>query len=318
MELPTGYRLRSPRPRDAVEVAAVVTAHDIADFGEPDFTEDDLLDDWERPRFELDRDAWVIVGPTGRIVGYAFVWAVEPGREFESDAFVFPEYAGRGLGGQLLDLVETRARELADPERGAELGLYASSANTGKRDLLTRRGFAPLHTRLRLTIDLGRLESIEGPPTGVVTRVFDPDSDVEAVRSVMQEAFADLARFSRRRLDEWLALRVRHPAFDPALWRVAVDETGSIIGAILVYDVGGTGYVSNLGVRRAWQRRGVGQGLLAAAFAALRDQGQMRVVVEVAFGDSEGARRLYESVGMRVAEHHDWFAKALAGWPELG
>lgn len=310
-ELPPGYRLRAPRPRDATAVAAVVVAHDINDFGEPDFTESDLLDDWERPRFALDRDAWVVVGPTGRIIGYAFVWAVEPGRVFESDAFVFPEYAGRGLGGHLLELIEGRARELVDPDCGGALGLYASSANTTKRDLLSRRGFAVRHARLRLTIDLGRAEPVSGSPVGFVTREFDPDADGDAVRSVMAEAFAGRARFSRLRLDEWLDLRVRHPAFDPGLWRVAVDSSATVVGAILVYDVGGTGYVSNLGVRTVWQRHGVGQALLAEAFAALADQGQMRVVVEIDAEDSEGARRLYESLGMRVAEHHDWFEKAL-------
>ncbi len=72
--------MRRPGPRDSAPVAEVVVAGDIADFGEPDFTEDDLLDDWARPRFELDRDAWVLSGPTGRIVGYAFVWEAQPAR----------------------------------------------------------------------------------------------------------------------------------------------------------------------------------------------------------------------------------------------
>jgi len=49
----------------------VVTALDIADYGEPDFTEQDLLDDWMRPRFQLAEDAWVLIGPTGRIIGFA-------------------------------------------------------------------------------------------------------------------------------------------------------------------------------------------------------------------------------------------------------
>ena len=75
-------------------MAAVVTADDIADFGEPDFTEQDLLDDWMRPRFSLESDAWVMAGPTGRIIGYAYVWEAEPDVEFEADAYVVPEYAG--------------------------------------------------------------------------------------------------------------------------------------------------------------------------------------------------------------------------------
>jgi mycothiol synthase len=319
MELPTGYRLRAPRARDAPEVAAVVVAHDIADFGEPDFSEDDLLDDWERPRFELERDAWVLVGPTGRLVGYAFVWQAEPGTQLEADAFVVPEYGGRGLGGQLVDLVEARADEIASDSTSkvVGLGMYASRANTAKRDLLERRGFAPIHTRLRLKVDLARRATDASPSPEVVVREFDQESDEDAVREVMDEAFLGRARYSRRRLDEWLDLRVRHPAFDPKLWRVAVTEgqTEEVVGAILVYDVGGTGYVSSVGVRDPWRRRGVGQVLLAEAFAALRDRGQMRVVVEVDAEDATGARRLYERVGMRVSEEHDWFEKQLPARP---
>ncbi len=313
MDLPPGYRLRAPRPRDAPEVAAVVVAHDIADFGEPDFSEHDLLDDWERPRFELERDAWVLVGPTGRLVAYAFVWQAEPGTQLEADAFVAPEYGGRGLGGQLIDLVETRAVEIASGSTAPEvtLGMYASRANTAKRDLLEHRGYTPVHTRLRLKVDLARRETEAEAAVSpdIVVREFDPETDEDSVREVMDEAFLGRARYSRRRVDEWLDLRVRHPAFDPKLWRVAVAGDQQLVGAILVYDVGGTGYVSSVGVRDQWRRRGVGQALLAEAFAALRDRGQMRVVVEVDADAASGARRLYERVGMRVSEEHDWFEK---------
>lgn len=313
MDLPPGYRLRAPRPRDAPEVAAVVVAHDIADFGEPDFSVHDLLDDWERPRFELERDAWVLVGPTGRLVAYAFVWQAEPGTQLEADAFVAPEYGGRGLGGRLIDLVETRAVEIASASTAPEvtLGMYASRANTAKRELLERRGYAPVHTRLRLKVDLARRETEAAAAVSpdAVVREFDPEADEDAVREVMDEAFLGRARYSRRRVDEWLDLRVRHPAFDPKLWRVAIAGDQQLVGAILVYDVGGTGYVSSVGVRDQWRRRGVGQALLAEAFAALRDRGQMRVVVEVDAEEASGARRLYERVGMRVSEEHDWFEK---------
>jgi mycothiol synthase len=318
MDLPAGYRLRAPRPRDATEVAAVVVAHDIADFGEPDFSEHDLLDDWERPRFELERDAWVLVGPTGRLVAYAFVWQAEPGTQLEADAFVAPEYGGRGLGGRLIDLIETRAVEIATDSSShvATLGMYVSHANTAKRDLLERRGFLPTHTRLRLKVDLARRETDGAAPLEYVVREFDQVSDEDAVREVMDEAFLGRQRYSRRRVDEWLDLRVRHPAFDPKLWRVATtcdggDGDEEVVGAILVYDVGGTGYVSSVGVRDPWLRRGVGQALLAEAFAALRDRGQMRVVVEVDAEEADGARRLYERVGMWVSEQHDWFEKQL-------
>lgn len=309
VELPTGYVVRHPAPRDSVAVAEVVVAGDIADFGEPDFTEDDLIDDWSRPRFALESDAWVLTGPTGRIVGYAFVWEAEPDAVMEGDAFVLPEYSGRGLGTLLLELMEGRANQLAGG-RAVTLGVYASHVNTTKRALLERRGFQSHHTVLRFKIDLANRppDAVE-PPAGMVLRRYEAE-DAESVRATMTEAFEGHRRYTPRRLDEWLDLRMRHPAFDPRLWRVA-EWDGEIVGAALVYDVGETGYLSNLGIRNAWRGKGVAQALLADAFTALRERGQMRVMVSVDADAARAAIGLYEEAGMRVHERHDWFVKGL-------
>ena len=215
-ELPTGYLARPPQVRDAVAIAEVVKALDIADYGEPDFTHEDLLDDWMRPRFELADDAWVLTGPTGRIIGYAYVWESQPDAELEADAYVLPEYAGRGLGGQLLEIIETRAQAIC-AGRSMTIGIFASGANEEKRNLLERRGFAFVRSVLRMRIDLRR-EPVDDAamPAGVVIGPLDPD-DLETVRGVWLDAFSEHGLFSPRRMDEWLASRFDHLAFDSSL-----------------------------------------------------------------------------------------------------
>jgi ribosomal protein S18 acetylase RimI-like enzyme len=318
VELPTGYVLRHPTPRDAPAVAEVVTACDVADFGEPDFTLDDLLDDWQRPRFEPACDAWCVTGPTGRVVGYAFCWEAEPARALEADAFVLPEYAGRGLGSTLCDLVERRAGGVATAAGAAvTLTLPCPAPNASKRVLLERRGFEHRSSTLRLRIDLrGSRPRRPEPPEEVTIRAFRPADDAEALRGILAEAFATHHRFSPRRLDEWLHLRLLHPAFDPALWRVA-EHRGEVVGAVLVYDVGRTGYLSSVAVQEAWRRRGVGQALLGEAFAALEGRGQMRVVVTVEAAGAPETVRLYEAAGMHVHERHDWYSKRIRPAPAL-
>jgi len=306
MELPTGYVVRHPSPRDSEAVTQVVVAGDIADFGEPDFTEDDLLDDWKRPRFDLE---WVLAGPTGRIVGYAFVWEAQPGEDIEADAFVLPEYQGRGLGNLLIDVIEERAAEVA-AGRAMRVGVYASKVNEAKRALLEKHGFAPVHTVLRLKIDLEhRPPDAAEPPAGVTLRAFGPE-DEAAVRATMLEVFESHRRYTRRRFEEWLDLRLQHPAFDPGLWRVAEAE-GGLVGAALVYDVGGTGYMSSLAVRSDWRGRGVGPALLRDSFAALRERGQMRVLISFDADAAPEMVRMFEAAGMRIHEQHDWFEKFL-------
>jgi mycothiol synthase len=308
-ELPTGYQARPPQERDAPAIAEVVKALDIAEYGEPDFTHEDLLDDWMRPRFTLAEDSWVLIGPTGRVIGYAYVWESQPDEELEADAFVLPEYSGRGLGGQLLDLIESRSRAVCSG-RPMKLGMFASTANEDKRNLLERRGFAFVRSVLRMRIDLSR-EPVEPTETvdDVVIGSLDP-ADVDAVRSVWLDAFAAHGRFSPRTMDEWLASRFEHPAFDPSLWRVAVvnDE---VVGAISVFDVGATGYTSTVAVRAAARGKGIGPALVRSAFAALRDRGQMRVVVSLDADDDAGLLGLYEAAGMRVHERHDLFVKTI-------
>lgn len=308
-EFPTGYVVRSPATRDAAAIADVVQALDVADFGEPDFSEQDLLDDWMRPRFELLRDSWVLNGPTGRVIGYAYVWEAQPGREIEGDAFVLPEYSGRGLGSQFLDLMETRAREICGG-RQLSMGVFASSANEEKRNLLERRGFTVSRSVLRMRIDLNRPTDDElGVPPGVEIRSFEP-ADEDAVRAVWLDAFASHGRFSSRRMEEWFQSRFDHPAFDPSLWRVAAVD-GKVVGAILVFDVGQTGYMSTVGVRAEARGRGIGPALLRAAFGALRDRGQMRAIVSLDADAEPGLLALYEAGGMRVHERHDLFSKPL-------
>ena len=81
-------------------------------------------------------------------------------------------------------------------------------------------------------------------------------------------------------MNEWLETRFGHPAYDPSLWRVA-KANGEVIGAIFVFDVRNTGYASTVALRSDARGQGVGPALLRSAFAALRDRGQMRVLVSL-------------------------------------
>ena len=189
-----------------------------------------------------------------------------------------------------------------------KLGIFASGANEDKRNLLERRGFALVRSVLRMRIDLSR-EPVDdvGSSTDVVIGPLDP-ADLDAVRAVWVEAFSEHGRFSPRRMDEWLASRFEHPAFDPSLWRVATIG-GEVVGGVSVFDVGETGYTSTVAVTPAARGKGIGPALVRAAFAALSERGQMRVVVSIDAED--GVLGLYEAAGMRVHERHDLFVKAL-------
>ena len=61
---------RPAGPGDAEAVLEVILARDLADVGEPDFTLDDLRDEWADPEVDLARDSLVVEAGTG-LAAYA-------------------------------------------------------------------------------------------------------------------------------------------------------------------------------------------------------------------------------------------------------
>jgi len=71
------------------------------------------------------------------------------------------------------------------------------------------------------------------------------------------------------------------------------------------------GWISILGVRRRWRRRGLGEALLRHAIRTLHARGLRRAGLGVDAESPTGATRLYERVGMRVAVRSDSWDKQL-------
>jgi mycothiol synthase len=72
-----------------------------------------------------------------------------------------------------------------------------------------------------------------------------------------------------------------------------------------------SGWVNELGVRRAWRKQGLGLILLKRAFAAFYARGQKRAALGVDATSLTGALRLYERAGMHVVRQFDQFEKEL-------
>ena len=53
-------RLRAPTHEDVSAVAAVLAARDTVDLGAPDYTLDDLLDEWRSSELDISLDTRVI------------------------------------------------------------------------------------------------------------------------------------------------------------------------------------------------------------------------------------------------------------------
>lgn len=125
-----GLQLRPAVAADAGSVAEVhLQARRAATMPPPVHTDDEVRA-WLEVRLRGDDEIWV-AEVAGAVVGYARLVG-----DWLDDLYVAPEYAGRGVGGTLLDLVKGL--------RPAGFCLWVFESNTGARAFYAHRGLVEL------------------------------------------------------------------------------------------------------------------------------------------------------------------------------
>lgn len=301
--------VRAPTQGDAAALVEMINAADIHDYGEIDLTVEDLLDDWKL--VDLERNAWLVSEPSGRVVGYGEV-QVRAGVQLRIYLTVHPDRRREGIGEALLNQIEQRAAELVpEAPEGARVTIegFAPGGREIERNLARKHGYAHTRTFWRMEITMRQAPPEPVLPDGVTVRVYDPVRDARAVFEATEDAFADHWNHLPMSYEEWIA-HTERPDFDPTLWFIAFhgDE---IVGTALCRVQAEMGWIGTLGVRRAWRRRGLGRALLLHSFGEWWRRGQPRVGLGVDSSSLTGATRLYESAGMHVSERYDRYEKVL-------
>jgi ribosomal protein S18 acetylase RimI-like enzyme len=274
----------------------VLLARDVADVGYPDFTIEDLHADWATPGLDLERDAWVVEEPGGRIVASALLLG--------DDALihVHPDACGRGIGGALRELAEERALE-----RGtAVVRQFIPTGNEAAAPQLLDAGYWPVQHYFRMRIALEDL----APYPDDATRAFQRDQDEIAVHELVQAGLSEVEGFIAEPLEVWRRQRIEKKRWDPALWLLLEDDEGLAGVALGERWDDGLGYVAQLAVAPRARGRGHGRTLLLSLFEAFRADGLRRAELSV-HGANRGAARLYESVGMTASWEAQRWEKAL-------
>lgn len=293
--------LRPPRRDDADDVLQLLVARDTADYGRPDHTLGDLLDDWGSSQLDPTRDTVVSETPDGEIAGYAIV------RRQGTFAAVAPDHEGEGIGSALLDWCERRRRELGWSEHRMAIG----ARNTRAAKLLASRGYRVVRSNWNMAL------SLEAPGAGgevneeVVLRTLDPEADAAAVHALDDVAFAAVPGTEPESLETFSEDHLGAHDLDPGLSRVAELE-GRMVGFALSrrWKDAGVVYVDILAVAPEAQGRGIGRTLLLAVFAAGQEAGLNEAQLRVAADNPKGLR-LYEGLGMRKVSRLDVYGRAV-------
>ena len=314
--LAQGLNLRPATIDDLEGVYNVIATCDIADYGAPDMTLDDLRTEFQAANMNLEKDTWLVTTPEDRIVGYGVLEHFEHIRLF-GGARVHPDYSGRGIGSYLLKRVEERAWQhvpLAAPGIRVTLNTGVASVNTAAKQLVERAGFQVIRHFWRMEIEMN-----EAPPQpewaeGITVRAMRPGEE-RAVFAVDDIAFADHWGHMSTPYEDWEHWMVKRELFDPNLWFLAI-EGDEIVGISLCKEEGGMGWVNTLGVLRPWRHKGVGMALLRHSFGEFYRRGWHTAGLGVDASSLTGATRLYERAGMHVARQFDAYQKELRAGKE--
>jgi mycothiol synthase len=296
--------LRSPSVVDAPAIAEVLDELGRSLHGGSEASEDDVRLWLEAPGFDPATDAVVAVAEGGRIVGYADLSVSHEGGLIWLDVSLRPGTADE-VGDALVGAIEDRALSGLAP--GGRVKAYVHERDTALGRLLEARGYSVVRHSFRMEADLGREPAAPVWPEGLAVRRFERGADDRPVYDVQEETFADQFDNEPLSYDEWRHWSFREP-FDPSLWFLA-EEGDELAGICLARGERAgdetVGWISVLGVRRPWRRRGVAQALLLHTFAELRRRGKSRVGLGVDGSNPTGAVALYERVGMHVARRYD-------------
>jgi ribosomal protein S18 acetylase RimI-like enzyme len=287
-------RLRKLREEDADQVAALF----LDAFGDARKLDAREVVSWLRDP-DLQPEDLRVLEEDGRAVGYCDVAA-------RKDA-LFVDLAAPGRWTELLDWAEGEATR-----RDLHLtSLFVPHAHE-LAHIAAGRGYEKRRESLTMEI------ALDDPPQDgdfgpLEVRTYR-DEDHDALIAVLNEAFVE-DPFWREVTPPRFSVRfLGTPGYDPTLWFLLWDGDELVGFALCVPELGtetDVGWVSWLGVRPPWRRRGLAEALLQRSFTELYARGKRRVRLGVDAQNVTGALRLYERVGMRAVRRYGSWQKDL-------
>ena len=240
------------------------------------------------------------------------------GRNYTIWGEVHPAWRRRGLGTALLRWIEKRQRRVAAAHPAVEKRLQsgANELEAGRLALLEGNGYQIVRYDYEMERpNLDDIEPLPFPP-GIELRPAREEDlrrhwevEIEVFRDHWGSVDASEDSFERTRTD---------PRRDMRLWVVAW-QGDEIVGQVMNRidresnaELGvRRGWVSSVGVRRAWRRKGIGRALVAESLRVLRDEGMTSAGLGVDAENAHGALGVYQASGFHVVRTEPVYRKPL-------
>ncbi len=319
------------RPANLDDVEGSVEMFNLcskAMIGAHAYTVERYTKEWQVPNFDLQRDTRLVITHAGQIVGCIEVWDItEPHVHPWIWGLVHPEWEDKGIGTAMMDWALDRAREaIPRAPDGARVSAHAGTVNTyaPAKALLQNMGMKTVRYGWDMLINLSEEPPAPLWPEGISIRNIQIPDDAEALYRAEDETFQDHWGYVETPFEEgfkqWkhYVFEIRKP--DPDLWLLAMDGdeiAGMVSCRAEADDDPDKGWVSVLGVRRPWRRRGLGLALLRHVIGEFYRRGKPRVGLGVDSNNLSGATRLYEKAGMHVQREYVTYESELRPGEEL-
>ncbi len=298
------FVVRAPTMDDLKAITQLIITCDIADFGEPDYSTEDLLVEWGRPRFDLATDARIIVTSQQQIIGYTDVYFEPRGAFISPNTCACPAYNRRELEQWLVQLSEQRACEyfsLPTSREGVEPEIWTISCTDAANQLFEKRSYTPVKYSWRMEIEMHEPPPVPTWPDSFTLRTFVREQDERIVHSTIQEAFSDLSGHIYHPFEEWESWSLKRSDFDPSLLFIVMEEN-EIVATALCFEDSLRGWIRQLAVRRPWRKRGLGLQLLYHIFGEFYRRDKRKVGLSVDSQNATGATHLYNRAGMHIVQ----------------
>lgn len=190
------------------------------------------------------------------------------------------------------------------------LWLGTQSNDLAYKSLLESRGFTILRKYWTLEMKLPVHSQSDSQSLDVIRKLdLNKEDDLRTYHEVHQDSFSQHFGFMPRQFDEWSDLVIRDKdEINMQAWLISVNSYPA--GFVDFNDEqlhNDSGYISGLGVRQAFQGKGLGEALLRHAIQVNSELGRSKLCLSVDAGNESGALRLYEKVGMKpISEWHQY------------
>jgi len=282
-------------------------------------TSGELEREWKTEGFTLETDVFIVATADGHVVGYEEFVNRHAHAALQGDGYIHPDFRGLGIGTTLIRALEKRARkemELAEPDLRVYIINGMSAADKAAREMHESEGYKPIRFYWMMEANLAEAPTVIPFLAGIELHPFIKGVQDMLIFEAEDEAFRDHWRHVPGNFNDWKLRKLEREEFDSTLWYIAWDGD-QIAGYAQTRYRNGIGWIGNLGVRRSWRKRGLGEALLLHAFNEFYKRGTRTIGLGVDASNPTGATRLYQKVGMQVAVEDVVYEKELRPGREL-